>query len=436
MSGKNKLLNKLNGIVKMDNGLLNTDFVRFSSGWTSFDLDWWIVLEAQVVDQQGTVIEIPNSKVQELFATKKHKTFKEFVNKTNKTFSKFLTLQIQLETKNPDGSNEYRNINIFQQSYIDTKKKLYVVQLSDKALPYFNDLATWTRFALEQSTALRTTYAKRLFMFLKQWRTIGKVTFSKEDFVKKMDIPSSYTPGNIDQRVIGPALEELAPYFMQLHVQKNYVPGKRGHKLAGYTFTWRRESKTQNDIMDSKILTDTYCIYSIMSNRYMNMSSKFTAIDKYRGLKIGTTEDFYKEHHPNTYFVDAKKYKKRSILNRHDLHGLKSYTTKTLYDLAQIYEKLNADGSLLADDLKDLDEIEYQLFSKYVKLAQSQSESSRSIEQNSIAGYVFNAKDIYHQDYKADEIKDTISSIVLQDFAKNKRGQDKRNLEIKLAEKL
>ena len=80
--------------------------------------------------------------------------------------------------------------------------------------------------------------------------------------------------------------------------------------------------------------------------------------------------------------------------------------------------------------------IEYQLFSKYVKLAQSQSESSRSIEQNSIAGYVFNAKDIYHQDYKADEIKDTISSIVLQDFAKNKRGQDKRNLEIKLAEKL
>ena len=75
MSGKNKLLNKLNGIVKMDNGLLNTDFVRFSSGWTSFDLDWWIVLEAQVGDQQGTVIEIPNSKVQELFATKKHKTF-------------------------------------------------------------------------------------------------------------------------------------------------------------------------------------------------------------------------------------------------------------------------------------------------------------------------------------------------------------------------
>ena len=80
----------------------------------------------------------------------------------------------------------YVNTNIFDQSYIDDKDLTFVVQVKKSALPYFNDISNWTRFALEQATSLHSTYSKRLFMYLKQWRTVGKRTFSRDEFAKKL----------------------------------------------------------------------------------------------------------------------------------------------------------------------------------------------------------------------------------------------------------
>ena len=89
---------KLNKVSKVDNSLLNGDFTNFSKGWTAFDLDWWNVIETQVIDQHTSTIKIPIDKVKELFSSsRRHGSLKQFARATNDTFSKFLASQVRIE---------------------------------------------------------------------------------------------------------------------------------------------------------------------------------------------------------------------------------------------------------------------------------------------------------------------------------------------------
>jgi hypothetical protein len=71
-----------------------------------------------------------------------------------------------------------------------------------------------------------------------------------------LDIPNSYRPSNIDQKVLKPILEQLggsddAALFRNLKVTKNKKAGRgRGGVLTGYTFTFEKE-KT-GDWIDEK----------------------------------------------------------------------------------------------------------------------------------------------------------------------------------------
>lgn len=163
---------KLSTIVKMDNDLLVKGFPNFSKKWTPFDIDWWNIIDSQVLDQKDNLIKIPISKVKELMYFRKHITNDEFIKKSNDTLKKFMTIQASLEQEDGD-KKIYMNVNIFSQSYIDTDYNAWI-RVSPQATKYFNNLSQWTRFALEQATRLHTSYSKKLFMYLKQWRTVGK----------------------------------------------------------------------------------------------------------------------------------------------------------------------------------------------------------------------------------------------------------------------
>ena len=182
--GQNK---KLSTIVKVDNNLLINGFPTFSKSWTPFDIDWWNIIDSQVVDQKDNRIKIPISKVKDLMYLRKHMTNDAFIEKSNNTLRKFMSLQAGFEKKEKD-KKIYVNVNIFSQSYIDTECNAWI-RVSPQATRYFNNLSQWTRFALEQVTRLRTSYSKKLFMYLKQWRTIGRRTFTLEEFRKVMDVP-------------------------------------------------------------------------------------------------------------------------------------------------------------------------------------------------------------------------------------------------------
>ena len=95
------------------------------------------------------------------------------------------------------------------------------VSISDKFEYIVNKLeANFTQYELEEFTSIRSTYAKTAYRLLKQWRTIGKKEFSKEEFKMLMDTPTYYQVSDIDRLVIKPILKELSQYFMGLKVKK------------------------------------------------------------------------------------------------------------------------------------------------------------------------------------------------------------------------
>lgn len=93
---------------------------------------------------------------------------------------------------------------------------------------------------------------------------------------------------------------------MNFRITKNYSKGIRGRKLIGYTFTFKPESKTQKDVGYNEQIEETAHLYSIMTNTYLSTEQKFRAIDRYRGLKLGTTKEYYETAHPQTVFLDSE----------------------------------------------------------------------------------------------------------------------------------
>lgn len=170
-------------------------------------------------------------------------------------------------------------------------------------------------------------------------------------------------------------MEDLAPYFQNLAVSKVYEKGKRGRKIAGYAFTWRKESKSKRDLRSNELLERSQEYYYIRTNTFLSPKAKF------RGIKLGTTEKTYKHAHPSTYFLDSQKnYAARPMFIRGDLEQVKKYSINQLHDLIKFYEKLNAEGALREDDLKDLVSLEELLLKKQQKRGKTSSDSKDIVE--------------------------------------------------------
>lgn len=357
-------LEHITEIAKLDNRLVTQNFANFSKSWSAFDLDWWAVLISQAVDHKDNTIKFSVDQVKDLMLRNRrtHESLKGFVKRSNKALSKFLDIKLTFEQESSKDLALYTT-HMFDTSYIDTDLNV-ILKISSAAQSVFNQLKTWTRFAVGNLAALHTTYSKRLFIYLKQWRTVGKVSFKVDDFRDKMDVPKSYRPGSIDQKILEPALEDLAPYFRQLRVKKIYTKAKRGRKLSGYVFTFKPETKTQQDIY-SKDLEDFASVYSIVSNRYLSLKRKLRAIDRYRGLRLGTTQKYYEQVHPQTIFLDDERKDKKL---RYSTGVLAKQSITALKQLAQAYEHLLMTGKLKEWDLDDLITIEKQLFLKQIQL--------------------------------------------------------------------
>lgn len=424
----------LNKVVKINNKLLEDDFPVFTKGWDSFDLDWWNIVDSQVIDRENNLIKIPALQMKELLHMRKHLSTKKFIEKSNESFKKFLTIQVSIERVEGD-KTVYINSNLFDTSYIDSDYNAWI-KVKEDAKGYFNNLSTWTRFALEQATRLHTTYSKKLFMYLKQWRTVGNRSFTIDEFRQKLNVPKSYRPGSIDQKILNPAAEDLAPYFFNFAITKNYAKGKRGRRLIGYTFSFKPEGKMQKEVGYSKAVEETIRIYSIMSNTYLTAEERFRAVDRYRGLKLGTTQKYYESAHPQTYFLDPDDSRsKRSILHRGDLGSLSNYTITILEHLARPYEDLLHKGKLKEWDLQDLAIIENKLFDKQFDLFVDTEKSEKQYvpHTNLISSNVFNDLNDRGIIKKAnrDSIRKEIEHRVRSEFGLYVQQEDNRNLEYK-----
>lgn len=168
-----------------------------------------------------------------------------FVKDLEKTYDKLMDLRFGRTSKDGLYSERFVLFGYFEingkadEPYVD-------IQIFEKAIPLLNNLEHWVRYSLQQFSELQSSYSKTMFRLLKQWRTVGKVYYEKEDLHELLDIPKSYNQGTIEQRVFTPIKQELTPIFKGLTITKKHAK-RRGNPVVGYTFTFKPEINKADD---------------------------------------------------------------------------------------------------------------------------------------------------------------------------------------------
>lgn len=129
---------------------------------------------------------------------------------------------------------------IFEHFTFLEKEKAIKARFNPKFTCLLNQVnSNATCFSLEEFISLKKKYAKNLFRFLKQAEKKGYWEISLQNLSFLFSIPKHYQVGQIDQKIIKPAVEELRPYFNHLNVEKRYS-STQGKKVIGYKFKFDR----------------------------------------------------------------------------------------------------------------------------------------------------------------------------------------------------
>ena len=151
-------------------------------------------------------------------------------------YDKLLDLKFKYDNDNSRGGGA-----LFTDYDIDKNGDYVTISVNEKLTYILNQLeSVFTRFELEEFTTLRSSYAKNMYRLLKQWKSVGKKSWSIEEFRRLLDIPQSYPMREIDKRVLTPIETELSPIFKGLSINKEKKG--RGGKVTSIEFTFQAET--------------------------------------------------------------------------------------------------------------------------------------------------------------------------------------------------
>jgi len=213
---------------------------------------------------------------------------RRFIDDIKRTYDHLMDLRFGSQSKSGLSFERFVMFTKFKING-DADEPYVDVEVYRDAIPLLNNLESWVRYALTEFRDLKSSYAKTMFRLLKGYRTTGYAYFSKAEFNELLDVPKSYKPGDIDRAVLKPIREELTPLFKGLSIRKKYGKG-RGKPVLGYSFAWNPERKDAEDVHVSKTERLNKARFNIEHNGELTDKEKWRAIDKIRGLKLGTTE--------------------------------------------------------------------------------------------------------------------------------------------------
>jgi hypothetical protein len=134
---------------------------------------------------------------------------------------------------------------------------------------------------LEEYVEIKSTYVKKFYMQMKQFRTTGKWIVSLEEFRRLLDIPEKYRISHIDKKVLEPITEELKEKY-GVYVLKKYDNKKRGRpSVSGFEFTF---------------------IKDIIDNTKKKKESTYDRLKRERDDRLKRERDDYKWEHEESSF--------------------------------------------------------------------------------------------------------------------------------------
>ena len=272
-----------NEIVKYDPELNTIPLRKF----TPVEMNLFFSIVSRMRDKGDETVRFSFDQLKELSAYKPTAN-NRFIDDIESTYQKILGLRFGRRSK--DGLNREFFVMFTEFEINGHADDPYVdIKIYPKAIKLLNELESWVRYALSEFRDLKSSYAKTMFRLLKQFRTTGYAYFSVADFNELLDVPKSYKSSNINQSVLKPIKEELTPLFRGLTVRKKYGKG-RGKPVIGYSFTWKSEKKNANDFSQGQFQDERQKLFNIQHNGELTEQEKWRAIDKVKGLTLGSTE--------------------------------------------------------------------------------------------------------------------------------------------------
>ncbi|MFT8811921.1 MAG: replication initiation protein [Liquorilactobacillus satsumensis] len=241
---------------------------------------------------------------------------RRFIDDIKRTYDHLMDLRFGSQSKSGLSFTRFVMFTKFQING-DADEPYVDVEVYRDAIPLLNNLESWVRYALTEFRDLKSSYAKTMFRLLKGYRTMGYAYFSKNDFFELLAIPVSYSTkmANVDSKVLAPIKEELTPFFRGLTIRKKYGKG-RGKPVIGYAFAWKAERKDAEDVHISKQQRLNEARFNIEHNSELTDKEKWRALDKVRGVKLGTTEQEYLVQKQNEHDEEVAKKAKQEVLEQ------------------------------------------------------------------------------------------------------------------------
>jgi plasmid replication initiation protein len=214
--------------------------------WTAEEQNFFFALLTQIRDRGTEVITFDTYQLRE-FADYTNRHGGDFKQTMKNLSNKLDNLRYREETQ-----NSYSSMLLFQRFKADWTLDLSEIKLELRITDDFeyivNQLkANFTQFELEQFTNIRSTYAKAMFRYIKQWRTKGVIggfldgEIPKETLYQMLDVPvSMQRANNFKFKVLKPIIHELSPLFPGFKI-KPIKARKRGNPVIAYKVSWKQE---------------------------------------------------------------------------------------------------------------------------------------------------------------------------------------------------
>lgn len=205
--------------------------------WTAKEMDLFMGIIAKMTNQKRTVVEFDTNELRKIIKGERN------ADRWKQTMITVVNRMANLRYYN-HSDKSYKLILAFSEFDLEFDKKKLTVQVSENFESFVNVIlkeGEFTFYELEEFVKIKSTYAKQMYRHLKQWRTMGKVTFSIERLRAVLDVPRKYTSGEVTRRVVNPIVKELSNYFKNLKC--DVIKEKtRGNPVKEYVFTFERDT--------------------------------------------------------------------------------------------------------------------------------------------------------------------------------------------------
>ena len=259
-----------NEIVKYHNDMNKVSL----NGFNKLELDLYAAIVSRMRNEELELISFEFDYLKELIKWKDTDNTK-FVKTLRSMYRKLLNCTFAIENK-----KMIIEFVLFTRYRIDLENKKIDIIVNGEFAWILNNLKlSFTRFELEEYVEIKSTYVKKFYMQMKQFRTTGKWIVSLEEFRRLLDIPEKYRISHIDKKVLEPITEELKEKY-GVYVLKKYDNKKRGRpSVSGFEFTFIKDNR--------KLLKQEELAEKVYSNKYQ--STEFnTKFERY--LKIRTNK--------------------------------------------------------------------------------------------------------------------------------------------------